>query len=186
MNSLGVTPDRRLGVGPAGLRARLRAQLVDGVVIAGWAALAAVVGLVLRATGYNFDDPSTADLFAFVTLVAPVMITFALQESSPDQATFGKSRGGLRVTDLSGRRLGPGRALARSVVKFAPWQVAHTAVFGLVAKPTSTLFAALAVGAQLLVIASIAIMAVDTDHRALHDRVAGTRVVKPESTKGEG
>ncbi|MDH3299436.1 MAG: RDD family protein [Acidimicrobiia bacterium] len=186
MNGLGVRTGRRIVVRPGGPRARLRAQLADGVVIAGWAVVAAAVGLVVRSTGYEFGDPSTADLFAFVTLVAPVTITFALQESSPDQATFGKHRGGLQVTDRSGHRLGRGRALVRSAVKFAPWQLAHTAVFGLVAEPTSTWFAALAVGSQLVVVASFGIMAVDADHRALHDLVAGTRVVKSEPEKGEG
>ena len=43
---------------------------------------------------------------------------FTLLESSPWQATLGKRACRLRVTDLSGRRIGIGRALGRYLAKF--------------------------------------------------------------------
>lgn len=173
-----ATPTKRGTVGsPAGPNVRIRAQVADLAVIAGWVTAAAAAGLVARAAGYDFADPSKADLFALATLVAPVTVTFALQEASPRQATFGKRRRGLQVTDKDGHRLRPGRALARSVVKFAPWQLAHSAVFGLLADPSSTSLTALAIGAQLVMVASVATMSYDPGHRTLHDLLAGTRVV---------
>jgi uncharacterized RDD family membrane protein YckC len=156
---------------------------LDLTVIAGWAAFAAVAGVAARAAGYDFESPSRADVFAFITLVAPVTVTFALQEASAVHATFGKRRMGLQVTNESGRQLTFRRALARSAAKFLPWQLAHTAVIRLAAGSRSTGLLVLAITAQAVVLGSIGAIALDSDHRALHDRVAGTRVV---SSHGNG
>jgi uncharacterized RDD family membrane protein YckC len=127
--------------------------------------------------GFDFDAPLHADAFAFTVLVAPVVVTFTVQEASTQQATLGKRVVGLRVTDSSGRRMGIGRALGRSVVKFAPWQLAHSAVFGLRADGDRAGLLVLAVLAQVLVLASTVATVIDPLHRAVHDHVAGTRVV---------
>jgi uncharacterized RDD family membrane protein YckC len=161
----------------AGVVPRLLAMGADLVVITLWAALAAVAGLGARAAGVDFGSPITADAFAFVVLVAPVVVTFAWQEASVRQATWGKRRLGLHVTDRAGRRTSLGRSLARSAVKFGPWQVAHTAVFGLVAGSTSLALMVLAVASQAIVLGSLVGLAADHRHRALHDLIAGTVVV---------
>lgn len=174
----GGSPPRDLpGTTTAGVVPRLHAMALDLTVIAGWAAFAAVAGVAARAAGYDFESPSRADVFALVTLVAPVTVTFALQEASAGRATFGKRRVSLQVTDQSGRQLTLRRALARSTVKFLPWQLAHTAVIGLAAGSRSIGLMVLAITAQAVVLVSIGTIALDSDHRALHDRVAGTRVV---------
>lgn len=183
MSVLVVDTEHGVPAAPGGPGVRLRAQVTDLAVIAGWAAVAAAAGLAARALGYDFGEPSRADLFALVTLVAPVTITFAVQEASPRQATVGKRRSGLQVADRDGHRLRFGRALARSAAKFAPWQLAHSAVFGLLAGSTNTWLAGLAVAAQVVVVASFVTMAFDADHRAFHDLVAGTRVIRP--SKGD-
>jgi uncharacterized RDD family membrane protein YckC len=93
---------------------RLKAIALDLAVIAGWAAFAAVVGVVTRASGLDFTSPRVADAFAFATLVAPATLTFAWQESSTRQATFGKRRTGLRVVDRPSRHQGdPGGRAGR-------------------------------------------------------------------------
>jgi uncharacterized RDD family membrane protein YckC len=170
-----ATTTERAGLS-AGAWPRLKAMAIDLTVVAGWAAFAAVAGSVARASGFDFATPRQSDTFAFATLVAPVILTFAFQEASARRATFGKHRLGLVVTDRSGRRLGLGRALTRSAVKFLPWQLAHTAVFGLVAGSTSTGLMVLAITAQALVVASVIAMAIDPRHRAFHDWLAGTQV----------
>ena len=162
----------------AGTVRRLTALALDLAVIAGWAVFAAVVGLVARSAGVDFGSPRVADAFAFATLVAPATLTFAWQESSTRQATFGKRRMRLRVVDRAGRRLTRRRSLARSAVKFLPWQLAHTAIFGLVADPDSVGMVALSITAQAVVLASVVVMSLDRQHRALHDWVADTRVVE--------
>jgi uncharacterized RDD family membrane protein YckC len=72
------------------------------------------------------ENPVLADLLAFVTLILPVMLYFALQESSASQATWGKHKAGLRVVNADGSRLTLKQAFVRSLVKLIPWQIAHT------------------------------------------------------------
>lgn len=162
----------------AGLARRLRALAWDLPVIAAWAVFAVVAGLGLDwLVGLQPRSPWAYDLQAFLTLILPVILTFAYLEGSGRQATFGKRRVHLVVTDAAGRPPGFRRALVRSAVKFLPWQLAHTAVFQLAAGSTSPAFVALSIGAQLLVVASLLLMALDDRHRALHDWMAGTRVL---------
>jgi uncharacterized RDD family membrane protein YckC len=117
-------------------------------------------------------------VYAFVTLVLPVALTFALMEASPRRATPGKRRLGFVVVDRTGHRLNRVRSVARSVVKFAPWQMAHTAVFQFLAGNTAAGYVRLSIVAQVLVLSSIVTMALDPQHRPFHDLVAGTRVVR--------
>lgn len=147
------------------------------VVIAAWAGLAGVLGLIGRLLGVRFTSAPAADTFAFVTLVLPVIVTLAVQESSPRQATFGKRRVNIYVVDRAGMRLTRVRSLGRSIAKFAPWQLAHTAVFNLTAGSTGTVLLVMSITAQALVVTSVVAMTLDRQHRALHDWIAGTRVV---------
>ncbi|MDH5551416.1 MAG: hypothetical protein OEZ42_16150, partial [Gemmatimonadota bacterium] len=62
--------------------------------------------------------------------------------------------------------------------QFVPWQMAHTAVIQLFAGSTATGYIVLSIAAQTLVVASILTMVVDSQHRALHDLIAGTQVVR--------
>lgn len=172
---------------------RLAAQALDLTVIAGWAIVAGAVAWALSAADIRLDDPYLADAVAFVTLVAPSAITFALFESSRWQATPGKRRMGLVVVDAAGRRTSRARALARSAVKFLPWQMGHTAVFHLVAGSTAAGWILLSVGAQLIIALSVVTMASRRDHRALHDMVVRTRVIgrsgqgpTPQPSSGTG
>lgn len=162
----------------ATLAARVKAATWDLVVVAIWAGIAALAGVAYRLTGTELATPLASDIFAFSTLVAPVVLTFAYQEASPRRATFGKQRVGLVVVDSGKGRLGFGRSLARSLVKFTPWQLGHTAVFGLMADPTRPGLIALAMGSQSLVLVSVLLVWLSPESRALHDLVAGTRVLR--------
>ena len=168
----------------AGLTARLRAAGLDLLlIVAPCAALAGVLGLMLRAAGIDLATPVARDSLAFATLVFPVMATTAYQEASPRQATVGKRRTGLLVVDDSGARLTFRRALGRSVVKFLPWQLGHTAVFHLADGSTAPGFLVLSIGSQLIVVISILAVALDTAHRAIHDWITHSRVVAGHARK---
>lgn len=187
MTSSGQQPSagRTDGAGPRYRRRRLLASLGDLPVVLAWAAVAAVVGVALQALDAAPRTPAGWDAIAFLTLIAPVTLTLALAEASSRQGTPGKRRLRLVVVDRAGRRLGRGRSLARSGVKFAPWQAAHTAVFQLASGREDAWLLALSVGAQLVVVASTLMMLVDRHHRALHDLVAGTRVTeRPAPLRG--
>ena len=162
----------------AGALRRAQAVAFDLPIVAGWVVFSGLVGGLLRLLELDFDTPTAWDVYAFTTLVLPVALTFAFFEASQRQATPGKRRLRIRVVDAIGNRLTHGRSLARSAVKFAPWQLAHTAVFQLVAGSTATVYVVVALGAQLLVLASAITMSLDSHHRAFHDLVARTRVVE--------
>ena len=166
----------------AGFSRRAAAFAWDLPVILAWVLAAGVIGIGLNAiAGSQPGPPWSLDLQAFLTLILPVTLTFGYQEGTARQATFGKRRSCLIVTDAAGRSAGFRRALFRSAVKFLPWQLGHTAVFHLVAGSTSVGFVILSIGAQLTVLASLLIMAIDSKHRALQDWVAGTRVMEERS-----
>ncbi len=76
---------------------------------------------------------------------------YALMESSPKQATLGKMALGLVVTDLDGKRISFGRATGRHFAKF--------------------------ISAITLLIGYL-MVAWDERKQGLHDKIAGTLVVK--------
>lgn len=75
------------------------------------------------------ESPLLSDLIAFITLVLPVILYFSLQESSTRQATWGKRKTGLLVINSQQGRLTRRQAFVRSLIKFLPWQIAHTSIF---------------------------------------------------------
>lgn len=180
MSAMPAKPEARSPY--AGFPRRALALAWDLPVIAAWALFAGIVGVALNnLVGPQPRSPWTLDLQAFLTLILPVILTFACLEGSERQATFGKRRLRLIVTDAHGRPPGFRRALVRSAVLFLPWQLAHTAVFNLAAGSTSIVFLGLSIGAQVLVVVSVLAMTIDARHRALHDWVAGTRVMEASS-----
>lgn len=167
----------------AHLLRRVGAMGIDVALILGWAAVLGGLATFLRTTEVQLG-PSAWDLVALLTLVGPVTVLFAVQEASPAHATFGKRRLQLRIVTVTGDAPSFGRTLARSVVKFMPWQLAHTAVFRLAAGSDSVTFLLLAMMAQLIVVASILMMIFDAQHRALHDLIAGTRIAGASPAPG--
>lgn len=84
--------------------------MIDLWVVLAWAAGAGVVYLLLKALDAVPTTPTAADVLAFLTLVLPVTLTFAYQESSKRQATVGKRRLGLAVVSMTGARIDLGRS----------------------------------------------------------------------------
>ena len=121
------------------------AAAFDLPIIAVFAAASGLIGLWVRPRGL-VATPAGWDTYAFSTLVTPV--AFALWESSGRHATPGKRRLWVVVLDGQMRGLSLRRSLARSGVKFAPWQMAHTAVFHLMDGSTSVALVALSISAR--------------------------------------
>ncbi len=115
---------------------RLLAWLVDWMIILGWAAIVAAVGIPLYLTGLTGAMSALwLNLVATVVLVLPVTIALARLESSPRQGTFGKRARRLRVVSArDGTRMSFSQAIARNALKIAlPWTIGHIAVYGIVA-----------------------------------------------------
>jgi uncharacterized RDD family membrane protein YckC len=117
-----------------------------------WLLIGVVVSLSIGYHGQLAPPHSTVKVVVYYTLaVAAVWLYFAALEASPWWATLGKRVVGVRVTTLDGRRIGVGRATARLLAKLLSLALLG---FGFV------------------------LAGVDARKQALHDKVAGTLVVR--------
>lgn len=172
---------------------RLAAFGVDYLLILLYMAALATVSLMVAAPLLaKLAAPWQAQLLGFTTLTLPVTLYFAFGESLSG-ATFGKRRLGLTVTGLAGARLPLGRSLLRSTAKFAPWELAHTAVHRLVwwTADGATLvgwqlaWLAWFYGASLLLAALYLLSLWFGTRRTPYDRLAGSQVlVAPSRLSG--
>lgn len=162
--------------------ARWRASLWDYVLIVVWIAVLSAVGALVR-TRWSVDLPTgpvwVTDVFVFLITVLPVWGYLTVSEGGVRQASWGKTRAGLRVVSLSSdgaMRLG--RSAARNAVKLLPWQLAHVAVARLIlGAPEPVVIGAAYASSVAVALVSLVVAWRDPRHRGLHDFVAGTRVV---------
>jgi uncharacterized RDD family membrane protein YckC len=101
-------------------------------------------------------------------------------ESSNRGATLGKRALRLRVVGSDGRRISVARGFFRSALKFAPWEIAHTAIWQIpgrpfVDPPGAANWAGM-VAAGVLALVWVGSLFVGR-RRTPYDRAAGTRVV---------
>jgi uncharacterized RDD family membrane protein YckC len=172
----------------ANVRQRIGAFLLDYLIIAAYLVLLVVISVglgfgplrsVFRAM---FADPNRSEFSAFLLLVLPVVLYFALLECSSWQATWGKRKMGLRVIDTHGARLSFPRSLVRSLLKFAPWELTHACLWRIPgwplapATPSPVITAGLVL-VWILVAAYLVSMLVSKKHQALYDWIAGTYVI---------
>lgn len=172
------------------------ALLVDYAVILGWMAVLAAAMLVLRTATGRFDNwlalgTIGAQALGFLLLVLPVAIYLFAGEASTQQATLGKRMMHLRVVDTAGGRPAGSRILLRTIVKLLPWEVAHFAVWNIVARTAEgsempIWLVVVAIVANLLPVLYLAIVVLRTDGRGPHDLIAGTRVVADDATPHGG
>ena len=174
----------------AGFFKRIYAFALDYLVIAGYLLL--LTGVILGSNflfgsfeiwSSTFESPIIRDLVAFFTGILPVILYFTFQESSAAQATWGKRKIGLKVVDKRGERLSKLRALGRSLLKFFPWQLAHTALFNIPGWPMApetpaTWVVICMVMSQGLVIIYLLFLAIHKAHQTPYDFVAGTYVIR--------
>lgn len=135
----------------AGFWRRFAAYLIDNLLltVAAVTLIFVIVGVVMLAGA----DRDVGGIFATLVWVPSVIAYYIVMESSPRQATFGKMAMAIRVTDLQGGRITPGRAAGRYFAKILSL---FTLLIGFV-------------------------MAGFTPRRqALHDMVAGTLVVRQQ------
>jgi len=122
----------------AGFWKRAGAFALDYIIILGYLIGIVLLSLLLNAVGASewlFADRIRAQFVAFLLVTLPVTLYFAISESSPSQATWGKRRLKLRVTDQDGNRIGLGRSLARTLLKFVPWELSHTLIWQIYFSP---------------------------------------------------
>jgi len=118
-----------------------------------WLLIGAVVSLSIGYHGQLAPPHSTVKVVVYYVLAALVAgLYFAAMEASPWRATIGKRVVGVKVTTLDGQRIDFGRATARLLAKFG----LSLALLGL----------------------GFVLAGVDARKQALHDKVAGTLVMR--------
>jgi uncharacterized RDD family membrane protein YckC len=169
------------------LRNRLVAFALDYLVISVYLAFLVALSVLLSLTplgrGFRalFADPTSAELTAFALLVLPVLLYFALCESSHWQATWGKRACGLRFVTVAGLPVSLPRALGRNVLKLAPWELTHACVWRIPGWPFAPQTPPLWVSVGLVlvwVLVAIYVISLVTSRtgQTLYDRLAGVRV----------
>lgn len=124
-----------------------------------------------------FSSLATAELAGFLLLTLPFVLYLAICEASSWSATLGKRVFRLRVVTTTGKSVTFGRSLARSVLKFAPWELAHYAIWNAFIFPSSNEglgIAALVICYLLMFVYLIGLVL--KPYRPLYDHLAGTVV----------
>jgi uncharacterized RDD family membrane protein YckC len=187
------TPEVPNTIQYASFAKRLKAFAFDYIPICGYILLLAAVTMavikIAELIGLSLrwpEKPILADLMAFITLILPVILYFTLQEGSPKQATWGKRKAGIRVVNAHGETLTKRQAFVRSLVKFLPWQIAHTSIYHIEGLPfapvePSPFVMAGFVLAYLLVGIYIASALISKKHRAPYDWATGSYVINADA-----
>jgi uncharacterized RDD family membrane protein YckC len=139
-----------------------------------------LMNLFFSINEWLFTDRVRAQLTGFLLITLPVTLYFVFSESSVREASWGKQRLGLKVTDHDGNRITFWRAVARTGLKFVPWELAHTLIWQIYFTPNqfSQWITAGFVTVYLLIGANIASLLFRKDRQTLYDLLAGTYVIK--------
>jgi uncharacterized RDD family membrane protein YckC len=114
----------------AGLSARIIAFVWDYIILAVYLMVFFAISLGVNAVFPDalaplFSSALSSQAVGFLLVTLPITLYFALCESSPWQATWGKRRRGLAVIGTGSKRIRFPHALARTVLKFIPWELSH-------------------------------------------------------------
>lgn len=166
---------------------RLLAFALDYIAMSVYLGLLVALSVVIAQTpagpGFRalFSDPNSAELTAFLLLVAPVLLYFAVFESSRWQATWGKRVLGLRVVTTSNSPVAFLRALWRNVLKLIPWELTHACLWRIpgwpLAPETPPLWISVGLALVWVIVAVYVVsLVLSRDGQTLYDRLAGVRV----------
>lgn len=157
----------------------LIAAYLVGLVAASLAVLASPLGPRYRGV---WISPWSAELAGFLLLTGPVLLYFALSEASAGGATVGKHILHLKVVGPGLGQLTVGRSLARSGLKFLPWELAHFSIWQYLdaggRPPAWTAITLIMV--YVLVAAYLISLSIGARHRTLYDRIAGSLVLEAD------
>ncbi|MFZ0477170.1 MAG: RDD family protein [Halobacillus sp.] len=168
-------------------KTRLYAFLLDYLIIVLYGVL--VVGgisFILRSTITPLfsHSPVTAQWTGFLLITLPVSLYFMIGEQSIWQGTVGKRMMGVRVVDQAGRRIGIGRSILRTTIKFLPWEAAHFAVWHLLLPSDfseRTLYFILS-AVYITVFLYLILPLTNPKRRNIYDWAAGTVVINTQRT----
>jgi uncharacterized RDD family membrane protein YckC len=168
----------------AGFWQRAGAFALDYIIILLYLIAITLFGLLVNSLSslnqWLFAERVRAQLTGFLLLTLPISLYFALSESATRQATWGKRKLGLKVTDHNGERISLWRSLARTALKFVPWELSHTLIWNIVLSPqsNSNLVNYGFVLVYVLLGLNLATLILMKKHQTIYDLLAKTYVVK--------
>lgn len=128
-------------------------------------------------------SPFKSQLIGFFSLTLPVFLYFFLTENSNRHATIGKRMFKIEVASYPAHALTTRKIFIRNLLKFLPWEVAHTGVHWLVyynrdSAGTPVWVYAILTIPQLIMILYFFSIVFSGGRRSTYDSVAGTIVEK--------
>jgi uncharacterized RDD family membrane protein YckC len=170
--------------GYAGFWQRAGAFALDYIIIlfylVGITLLSLLVNSLFSVSEWLFADRVRAQLTGFLLLTLPVTLYFAVGEASGQQATWGKKRMGLRVTDIHGEPISFWRSLLRTALKFIPWELSHTLIWEIYFSPgiSSAWVNYGLILVYVIIGLNIASLMMTRTHQTIYDYFAKTYVIK--------
>jgi hypothetical protein len=164
---------------------RLVAFCLDYTIIAIYALLLFGISKVMNLEKMT-STPISGQLLGFVSLTLPVFLYFFLTEKSESRATIGK-----RVMNISIRSKTENaekRILLRNILKFLPWEIAHTGVHCVVFFSKSQNIVPfwiwiLLILPQLITIAYLFSIVISKGESSIYDSISKTKVkINPSKT----
>ncbi|HET9908394.1 MAG TPA: RDD family protein [Anaerolineales bacterium] len=160
----------------AGFWERVKAFGLDYVLILFYLIAITLVIFLLNSlfhiNGLMFSERVRAQFFAFLLVTLPVTLYFSINESSKQQATWGKKRLSLQVVDANGGRISPGRAFTRTLLKFIPWELSFS-------PQANSIWISLGFGSVYVLIGLNIVSLLRTkSHQTVYDLLTGTYVIK--------
>ncbi|MET3574220.1 RDD family protein [Bhargavaea ullalensis] len=118
----------------AGVPVRIKAFLIDYLLIAAYIILLGLVSVFLfpQIQRLFAGPPALAQTAGFFLMTLPVSAYFIISDSAAGRGSLGKRIVGLQVTDLRCRPLSLPRSILRTALKFLPWELSHFLVYRLV------------------------------------------------------
>lgn len=172
----------------AGFWQRLGAFALDYLLLLGYLLALTLIFLLLNsvfpASSWLFAERVRAQLIAFLLLTLPITLYFAVTESSARQATWGKQKLKLMVSDQAGSRITFWRALGRNLLKFIPWEISHTLIWQIQfsqGEPAGWINYGFGL-VYVLVGLNMASLLISKTKQSLYDWIAGTYVIRRPET----
>jgi uncharacterized RDD family membrane protein YckC len=137
------------------------------------------LNLIFNLNQFLFTERVTAQVSGFLIITLPITLYFSFGESSAKQATWGKQRLDLKVTELNGNGITFWKAFIRTLLKFIPWEISHALIWNIYysegAFPDYANYGFTLV--YLLMGLNIASLVMTKTKQSLYDFLAGTVVV---------
>lgn len=172
------------------LRNRLYAFFIDYLIIVLYGVfVVGTISIVFRpyVEPLYTSTPELAQLTGFVMITLPVSLYFIVSECSKWQGTLGKRKMGLRVCDKGGHRIGIGRSVLRTGVKFLPWEVAHFAIWRIMLSSSISedVIYLLLIAVNGMILVYLVVPLTNKKRKNVYDWITGTEVKGPETISAE-